>query len=131
MRSECGAHGGGNVLRHLGFSRAITPIPVSLQIFLVRKAQHAYKCVVLPDRSMVVRLRRTAGCLNAPTGAWCSLTVIRLAVKAVSGESQCTYRCVVLPDLRNTILDVLCFPSQCTYRCVVLPDEAGAPVSRR
>ena len=104
---------------------------------------------------MVVRLRRTAGCLNAPTGAWCSLTVIRLAVKAVSGESQCTYRCVVLPDLRNTILDVLCFPSQCTYRCVVLPDmpdgsqkealdqsqctyrcvvlpdEAGAPVSRR
>ena len=49
MRSECGAHGGGNALRHLEFSRAITPIPVSLRIFLVRKAQHAYKCVVLPD----------------------------------------------------------------------------------
>ena len=53
MRSECGAHGGGNALRHLEFSRAITPIPVSLRIFLVRKAQHAYKCVVLPDGASV------------------------------------------------------------------------------
>ena len=74
MRSECGAHGGGNVLRHLGFSRAITPIPVSLQIFLVRKAQHAYKCVVLPD-PRAPWSSSPAPRLNAPTGAWCSLTV--------------------------------------------------------
>ena len=36
--------------------------------------------------------------------------------------SQCTYRCVVLPDA-YTITDVVnCSASQCTYRCVVLPD---------
>ena len=38
--------------------------------------------------------------------------------------SQCTYRCVVLPDdppgLGGSGLPD---PSQCTYRCVVLPDE--------
>ena len=36
--------------------------------------------------------------------------------------SQCTYRCVVLPD--TTMLEILAFllVSQCTYRCVVLPD---------
>ena len=38
--------------------------------------------------------------------------------------SQCTYRCVVLPDLNETL--VVCkkktVTSQCTYRCVVLPD---------
>ena len=48
-RSEGGAHGCGNVLRHLGFSRAITPILISLRIFLVRKSQHTYRCMVLPD----------------------------------------------------------------------------------
>ena len=40
-------------------------------------------------------------------------------------KSQCTYRCVVLPDLVAQIFgrrpDLL---SQCTYRCVVLPDLA-------
>ena len=37
--------------------------------------------------------------------------------------SQCTYRCVVLPDdyLREKGGDSL-GKSQCTYRCVVLPD---------
>ena len=37
-------------------------------------------------------------------------------------ESQCTYRCVVLPDAylpNGPRRDIL---SQCTYRCVVLPD---------
>ena len=38
--------------------------------------------------------------------------------------SQCTYRCVVLPDKRFIIRISLEFVSQCTYRCVVLPDEA-------
>ena len=79
MRSECGAHGCGNALRHLEFSRAITPIPVSLRIFLVRKAQHAYKCVVLPDSGSLPRSSCWGPCLNAPTGAWCSLTRIQPA----------------------------------------------------
>ena len=37
--------------------------------------------------------------------------------------SQCTYRCVVLPD-KERIVDpqVIVLVSQCTYRCVVLPD---------
>ena len=37
--------------------------------------------------------------------------------------SQCTYRCVVLPDLRLFAeIITVSFVSQCTYRCVVLPD---------
>ena len=45
-------------------------------------------------------------------------------------ESQCTYRCVVLPD--ETIDDNDTDRgemSQCTYRCVVLPDPC--PRERR
>ena len=38
--------------------------------------------------------------------------------------SQCTYRCVVLPDQTTSTSNVvLVGGSQCTYRCVVLPDE--------
>ena len=37
--------------------------------------------------------------------------------------SQCTYRCVVLPDLTPTLRIRIATKSQCTYRCVVLPDE--------
>ena len=36
--------------------------------------------------------------LNAPTGAWCSLTTNDINHEIVSLRSQCTYRCVVLPD---------------------------------
>ena len=36
--------------------------------------------------------------LNAPTGAWCSLTLISQVPRGMSPTSQCTYRCVVLPD---------------------------------
>ena len=37
--------------------------------------------------------------------------------------SQCTYRCVVLPDLKAGMrMRVHYMGSQCTYRCVVLPD---------
>ena len=59
--------------------------------------------------------------LNAPTGAWCSLT--RGVLGRLHGRpSQCTYRCVVLPDeIMNTVVFVFVL-SQCTYRCVVLPD---------
>ena len=37
--------------------------------------------------------------------------------------SQCTYRCVVLPDSVNEGLAGVLQKSQCTYRCVVLPDN--------
>ena len=48
---------------------------VNLRILLARNVRCAYKCVVLPDR-MARRIdRRNAKSLNAPTGAWCSLTV--------------------------------------------------------
>ena len=37
-------------------------------------------------------------------------------------RSQCTYRCVVLPDPVTGNELVTQPASQCTYRCVVLPD---------
>ena len=40
-------------------------------------------------------------------------------------ESQCTYRCVVLPDASLVLTAVIDDLSQCTYRCVVLPDGQG------
>ena len=36
--------------------------------------------------------------LNALTGAWCSLTTVIVHVTFWVMLSQCTYRCVVLPD---------------------------------
>ena len=36
--------------------------------------------------------------------------------------SQCTYRCVVLPDLPPRLVGRVLGMSQCTYRRVVLPD---------
>ena len=60
--------------------------------------------------------------LNAPTGAWCSLTGRRSQPLSTAGSSQCTYRCVVLPDGVVNEGSELVKGSQCTYRCVVLPD---------
>ena len=108
--------------------------------------------------------------LNAPTGAWCSLTERSSHVRTAYPTSQCTYRCVVLPDPNDNVKDrgmyrlnaptgawcsltstprytdqdsnglnaptgawcsltkLLAMDSfwiilsQCTYRCVVLPD---------
>ena len=37
--------------------------------------------------------------------------------------SLSTYRCVVLPDLLVGIIAAIIVASQCTYRCVVLPDR--------
>ena len=69
--------------------------------------------------------------LNAPTGAWCSLTSVLRKPKKISLRSQCTYRCVVLPDGRLVEQGrgggAL---SQCTYRCVVLPDP-GSEIEQR
>ena len=36
--------------------------------------------------------------------------------------SQCTYRCMVLPDNLGSVASMWTMVSQCTYRCVVLPD---------
>ena len=62
-------------------------------------------------------------CLNAPTGAWCSLTHAEARVGVQANRSQCTYRCVVLPDRAIDGWDNPAIKSsQCTCRCVVLPD---------
>ena len=101
---------------------------------------------MLPDPAWPGSAATPSG-LNAPTGAWCSLTLSEQVQLIDILPSQCTYRCVVLPD-RNmmekvaTVLFGLNAPtgawcsltlspsfsrsssmlSQCTYRCVVLPD---------
>ena len=62
--------------------------------------------------------------LNAPTGAWCSLTPGSDLTKGKVG-SQCTYRCVVLPDGLSERVSISTSLSQCTYRCVVLPDPCS------
>ena len=41
----------------------------------------------------------------------------------VTQESQCTYRCVVPPDMKGKLFVLFIMVSQCTYRCVVLPDD--------
>ena len=82
---------------------------------------------MLPDRSDVY-YHFPVLCLNAPTGAWCSLTASAASLSAAFAGSQCTYRCVVLPDLVLADLKVGMRMSQCTYRCVVLPDAADRGV---
>ena len=42
--------------------------------YLERKSQCTYRCVVLPDLDTLGRVNMCLGSLNAPTGAWCSLT---------------------------------------------------------
>ena len=78
---------------------------------------------MLPDFEAKFRGDAPNG-LNAPTGAWCSLTKDLDTLGRVNMWSQCTYRCVVLPDARsNPGDDQFSRMSQCTYRCVVLPDK--------
>ena len=108
-------------------------------------SQCTYRCVVIPD-SRCGGIWNRSWCLNAPTGAWCSLTLHDLTGTR-KHTSQCIYRCVVLPDLclrgptliatqrLNAPTGAWCsltksfwqegadsLLSQCTYRCVVLPD---------
>ena len=49
--------------------------------------------------------------------------------KQLARSSQCTYRCVVLPDSWAEAESAVREESQCTYRCVVLPDPC--PRERR
>ena len=55
-----------------------------------------------------------------------------VTIPTFASRSQCTYRCVVLPDQPTCdILTRLLGVSQCTYRCVVLPDSPPLrPVGR-
>ena len=64
----------------------------------MKMSQCTYRCVVLPDPVAPVAPVSSPECLNAPTGAWCSLTDPGTGHSADPGTSQCTYRCVVLPD---------------------------------
>ena len=64
-------------------------------------SQCTYRCVVLPDGRLLRHDRLPRKSLNAPTGAWCSLTRIYLNLTRNELMSQCTYRCVVLPDRRG------------------------------
>ena len=54
--------------------------------------------MVLPDLGVRSYEEARLCRLNAPTGAWCSLTMSIIVITAVLLLSQCTYRCVVLPD---------------------------------
>ena len=105
---------------------------------------------MLPDPSRTRTLTVGSRCLNAPTGAWCSLTRRSHQDPLGLEGSQCTYRCVVLPDGCQRFLSgrpscclnaptgawcslttsmsqrsVRLSTSQCTYRCVVLPDTSS------
>ena len=95
-------------------------------------SQCTYRCVVLPDLQVHHLRAAPPQGLNAPTGAWCSLTPWLQWSRASLGRSQCTYRCVVLPDSRSdSRLYLMPSLSQCTYRCVVLPDQQGGNHERR
>ena len=97
------------------------------------ESQCTYRCVVLPDFVTAhiwvwrcICLNAPTGawcslteddayeedeeeCLNAPTGAWCSLTYDHGGSCCHGQRSQCTYRCVVLPDAtRLTAIPVRC-----------------------
>ena len=67
-------------------------------------SQCTYRCVVLPDRLCFFLGKGVFAGLNAPTGAWCSLTLRIDTQKSWARVSQCTYRCVVLPDSPSLVL---------------------------
>ena len=58
---------------------------------------------MLPDVIEAEEEAAAAASLNAPTGAWCSLTDLKRHMDGLEPRSQCTYRCVVLPDLLCTV----------------------------
>ena len=89
-------------------------------------SQCTYRCVVLPDSASGPTLSWCRSCLNAPTGAWCSLTrspsltlAARWRLNAPTGAW-----CSLTPFLPSSSR---CTWSQCTYRCVVLPDSRRRP----
>ena len=79
---------------------------------------------MLPDKLASPSMTCTTVRLNAPTGAWCSLTFRLSRSVGIVFLSQCTYRCVVLPDEKTAYVAYERMLSQCIYRCVVLPDAS-------
>ena len=53
---------------------------------------------MLPDYEYICLTSCACWGLNAPAGAWCSLTGKISPQETRDKLSQCTYRCVVLPD---------------------------------
>ena len=85
-------------------------------------SQCTYRCVVLPDPPDTDSSRCTT-CLNAPTGAWCSLTSMDSwrGSRAACLNAPTGAWCSLTEDIWKTTFQKT---SQCTYRCVVLPDLA-------
>ena len=86
-------------------------------------SQCTYRCVVLPDERWPWPSALRCGRLNAPTGAWCSLTQ---GACGAARSTSCRLNAPTgawcsLTDPRASSLDYR-EESQCTYRCVVLPD---------
>ena len=88
----------------------------------MKTSQCTCRCVVLPDLE-AISLVDEPFCLNAPAGAWCSLTSPEVLAWLRAAWSQCTCRCVVLPDRAKELVEGDFISSQCTCRCVVLPDR--------
>ena len=67
-------------------------------------SQCTYRCVVLPDpRGGVGAGGPDQHYVSMHlTGAWCSLTIAGMILVSMFVVSQCTYRCVVLPDTRSS-----------------------------
>ena len=93
-------------------------------------SQCTYRCVVLPDATKDLSRQEAEIGLNAPTGAWCSLTTspqgqtwVRKGLNAPTG-AWCS---LTQP---SWLLAWAGWASQCTYRCVVLPDAIGAALDR-
>ena len=117
---------GGKGATHLqGAWYSLTSLSLS-RVLRKLASQCTCRCVVLPDPVLLVRspprvggLNAPAGAwcsltsssrprrtlpprrLNAPAGAWCSLTGHRLFEVYYDKKSQCTCRCVGLPDIRR------------------------------
>ena len=97
-------------------------------MFVFDASQCTYRCVVLPDTSRSGRPRGSTS-LNAPTGVWCSLTRARggtTGVRSIRLNAPTGAWCSLTMGALHSVLRVA--PSQCTYRCVVLPDRTGKNV---
>ena len=95
----------------------------------IRLSRYTYKYVVPPDRVRHPACHCAGFGLNAPTGAWCSLTGKMYTNDTSVQKSQCTCRCVVLPDDQIPV-DPKIGKSQCTCRCVVLPDSKTLGITK-
>ena len=73
-------------------------LPDNTTAFIIATLYVVSMHVVLPDGKINPRETRDMLGLNAPTGAWCSLTPDYEMSTMSIDLSQCTYRCVVLPD---------------------------------